>query len=678
MSIRIALAGNPNSGKTTLFNRLTGTRQTTGNWPGVTVEKKTGVIRHSHGELIVIDLPGIYSLSPYSLEETITRNYIVDECPDVVVNIIDATNLERNLYFSLQLKKLGRPMIIALNMMDEILSHGDHLDIARLSALMQAPVIPISAKKSEGIDTLIEAICQIAHCGSVPFHRGGFCRHRHGRHAHVGYRAGCCTCQSACGNMAAQRKFPENVAMPAVSAGADPAAPDQQSEKPDAGCSAANAEHPSVLHTFQPETEAETEAMYHQAASIHDEVLQHSHKPGALSRSDKIDRILTHRIWAIPIFLLIILAVFQITFHEAIGGRLTGLMDRFFSSTVAGWLTAWLQAAAAPEWIESLLVGGILAGVGGILTFLPQIALLFFFLSLLEDTGYMARAAFITDKLFQKIGLSGRSFIPMLMGFGCTVPAVMATRTLESERDRRLTIIITPFMSCGARMPIYAFMAGIFFTSSKGLVTFSMYILGIIIAVASALLLSRTVLRGDDAPFIIELPPYRLPDTKSLFLHVWDKVKDFIVKAGTIIFAMTIVVWFFQSFSFSLQRVTDSATSIFGQIGSFLVPLLRPLGFGSWQAAVALLTGLVAKESVVATLEILFPQGNLQSVFTPLSAYAFMTFTLLYMPCMAAFGAIRRELNSWRWTTLAVVYQTGVAWLVSFLVYQIGHLAGQG
>lgn len=663
MSIRIALAGNPNSGKTTLFNRLTGTRQTTGNWPGVTVEKKTGVIRHSFGELIVIDLPGIYSLSPYSLEETITRNYIVDESPDVVVNIIDATNLERNLYFSLQLKKLGRPMIIALNMMDEILSHGDHLDVARLSDLMQVPVVPISAKKGEGIDALIAAICHLTNFRRMQDSDG---RHRHGRHGRCGYQGGCHACAWQCSpqrdaavDTVSETDMEQDVRLP--------------EEAPEPGVDGI-----TVLHTFEPETEAETEAMYHRAAWIHDQVLRHSHKPGAFSRSDKIDRLLTHRVWAIPIFLLVMLAVFQVTFHEAIGGRLTDLMDRFFSEIIAGQLSAWLQAASAPEWIESLLVGGILAGVGGILTFLPQIALLFFFLSLLEDTGYMARAAFITDKLFQKIGLSGRSFIPMLMGFGCTVPAVMAARTLESERDRRLTIIITPFMSCGARMPIYAFIAGIFFTSNKGLVTFSMYLLGIVIAIASALLLSRTVLRGDDAPFVIELPPYRLPDLKSLLLHVWDKVKDFMIKAGTIIFAMTIVVWFFQSFSFSLQRVSDSATSMFGRIGALLVPLLRPLGFGSWQAAVALLTGLVAKESVVATLQILFPAGNLHTVFSPLTAYAFMTFTLLYMPCMAAFGAIKRELNSWRWTALAVAYQTGTAWFISFIVFQAGRLLGLG
>ncbi|NLO36126.1 MAG: ferrous iron transport protein B [Clostridiaceae bacterium] len=640
MSVRIALAGNPNSGKTTLFNRLTGTRQTTGNWPGVTVEKKTGHVRHTDREMVIIDLPGIYSLSPYSLEETISRNYIVDECPDVVVNIIDATNLERNLYLTLQLKKLGRPLIVALNMMDEILSHGDKLDIDRLAQLLQIPVVPISAKKGEGLDELVDAISEVSSLG---------CRRRRPgrRHRHQG-RSGCCA----------------------------PAG--RRADDATGGATHAVAQEKSVLHTFRPETEAETEAMYRHAAQIHDQVLQHSHQRGALSRSDKIDRFLTHRILAIPIFLLVMLTVFQVTFSEALGGRLTHLLDIFFSETVASGITRWLDAAAAPEWIGSLLIDGILSGVGGILTFLPQITLLFFFLSVLEDTGYMARAAFITDRIFQKLGLSGRSFIPMLMGFGCTVPAVMAARTLESERDRRLTILITPFMSCSARMPIYAFLAGVFFSTHKGLVTFSMYLTGIVIAVLTAFVFSRTVLRGADAPFIIELPPYRLPDTKSLLLHVWDKVRDFIIKAGTIIFVMTVVVWFFQSFDITFRRVTDGSSSMFGWLGSSLAPLFRPLGFGSWQASVALLTGLIAKESVVATFQILLPEGGLQTLFTPLSAYAFMIFTLLYMPCIAAFSAIRREMNSWRWTLTAVAYQTGVAWLFAFLIYQGGRLLGLG
>ena len=631
MSLRIALAGNPNSGKTTLFNRLTGTRQTTGNWPGVTVEKKSGHIRGHKDHLTLIDLPGIYSLSPYSLEEKITRNYIVDEKPDVVVNIIDATNLERNLYFTLQLKKLGRPMVIALNMMDEILSHGDRLDIDKLSTLLDTPVIPISAKKGEGMTELTEALFQIA-----------------GK--------------------------PQSEIKPSSGKKVNPSGKDIDLDKdPDKDLFI----KPEKLeHTFKPETEEETEAMYRQAALIHEQVFQHSHLPGAMSRSDKIDRVMTHRILALPIFLLIIFVVFQLTFHERLGGSLTEWLEVFFDDVLGGAIESWLVAAAAPAWVSSLLVGGVIAGLGGVLSFLPQITLLFLFLTILEDTGYMARAAFIVDKLFEKMGLSGRSFIPMLMGFGCTVPAVMAARTLENERDRRLTIMITPFMSCGARMPIYALIAGMFFSAHKGLITFSMYILGMLVAIGSAFLLSKTVLKGEDSPFIIELPPYRLPDKKSLFLHVWDKVKDFLIRAGTIIFAMAVVVWFLQSFSFQMRLVEDSANSMFGMLGSVIAPLLRPLGFGTWQAAVALLTGLVAKESVVATLGILYTPETMLAAFTPLSAYAFMTFTLLYTPCLAAVGAIKREMNSWKWTFITVAYQTGVAYFFACLVYQGGRLLG--
>ncbi|MDD3866070.1 MAG: ferrous iron transport protein B [Eubacteriales bacterium] len=658
MSIRIALAGNPNSGKTTLFNRLTGARQTTGNWPGVTVEKKVGYIRRHHQELMLIDLPGIYSLSPYSLEEIVTRNYIVEEKPDVVVNIIDATNLERNLYFTLQLKKLGRPMVIALNMMDEILSHGDQLDVDLLAQRLAVPVIPISARKGEGMDELMAAI---RHVTRLPEHPGQG-RHRHGRRARYGRGRG--------ENTAWPEALPHHHSQPV---NAD-SATDRLSSGP--AVSDGPLPDPSIdlQHRFAAETPEETERMYHLAAEIHDQVLHHSHRPGALSRSDRIDRLLTHRFLAIPLFLLVMFLVFQITFHESMGGRLTGLLEQLFDGHLSPLISRWLTAAQAPGWIESLLIDGIISGVGGVLSFLPQIALLFLFLTLLEDTGYMARAAFIMDKIFEKFGLSGRSFIPMMMGFGCTVPAVMATRTLENERDRRLTIMVIPFMSCGARMPIYAFFASMFFATGKGLVTFSMYIMGIAVAILSAFILSRTVLRGQDAPFIIELPPYRLPDRKSLFLHVWDKVRDFIVRAGTLIFAMTIVVWFFQSFDFSFRMVEDSSLSILGKFGGLVAVLLRPLGYGTWQAAVALLTGLIAKETVVATLEILYTPDTLLASFTPLSAYAFMTFTLLYTPCLAAVAAIKREMASWRWTGLTLVYQIGVAYLFSLLVYQGGRL----
>lgn len=662
--ITIALAGNPNSGKTTLFNRLTGTRQTTGNWPGVTVEKKVGTIRYHKDVLTLVDLPGIYSLSPYSLEEIVTRNFILEEKPDVVINIIDATNLERNLYLSLQLKKLGRPMIVALNMMDEIISHGDHLDTEAMSHLLGLPVIPISAKKNEGMEQLLNAVRTAA---------------AYNDESNAQAIDSSNSTESDKGLKTAHHSH-ENAIHPVHPQ-------DPVHEHPHHHEGGRTHSHPHVIghhislteRTYQPETDEETAELYRQAAEIQKRVLIHSHPPDAMTRSDRIDRILTNRWLAIPIFLLVMFLVFQVTFSENLGGRLTEWLDVFFQQIIGGAVRRGLVLSGAPVWIESLLVGGVIAGVGGVLTFLPQISLLFIFLTLLEDTGYMARAAFIIDRLFQGLGLSGRSFIPMLMGFGCTVPAVMAARTLDNERERRLTILITPFMSCGAKMPIYAFFASIFFSRHKGLVTFSMYLLGVTVAVLSALIISRIGRKKhQNTSFLIELPPYRLPDRKSLFLHVWDKIRDFLIRAGTLIFAMTIVVWFFQSFSFAFKPVTDNAQSIFGVLGGWIAPLLAPLGFGNWQSAVALLTGLIAKETVVASIGILFTGEQISQLFHPLSAYAFMTFTLLYTPCVAALGAIRREMNSWKWTLAAIGWQTGAAWLASFLIFQIGRLVLQG
>jgi ferrous iron transport protein B len=733
VNIHLALAGNPNSGKTTLFNRLTGTRQTTGNWPGVTVEKKVGVIRRGPNLFTLVDLPGIYSLSPYSIEEIVTRNYILEDLPDVIVNIVDASNLERNLYLTLQLKKLGRPMIVALNMMDEIEQRGDLLHLERLEALLGMPVVPVSAKLNRGILELIDAVRTLA------ISLG----HRDGDHHHIlserpfgnetvpldqighgqtgrGHERGPTGRER--GLTGRERGPVSQPPHPAIHPAASPIHPKGKGKPhqpfnqpsgpghrqhpphgpghglgsghgPGAGLGqgaglgrALQAEHdhtreqPETLARlpldFKPETDEETQALYQEAARITRQVLEHRRHPSDLTRSDRIDQVLTHRIWALPIFLAILFLVFQLTFHENLGGRLTGWLDVFFSESLSGWVRAGLELAGASPWIISLVVEGIIAGVGGVLTFLPQIALLFMFLSVLEDTGYMARAAFMVDKLFLKFGLSGRSFIPMLMGFGCTVPAIMAARSLENQRDRRLTIMITPFMSCGARMPIYAFFAAIFFPTHKGLVTFSMYVLGVIVAILSAVVLSKTVLRGSEAPFIIELPPYRLPDTKSLFLHIWDKVQDFIIRAGTLIFAMSVVIWIFRTFTLTFSVATDSSQSIFGLLGSLIAPLLSPLGFGNWQSSVALLTGLIAKEAVVASLGILFTPEQIALTFTPLAAYAFMTFTLLYTPCVAALGALAREMQSWRWTLAAILYQIGVAYLISLLVYQGGRLVG--
>ncbi|MBP7402498.1 MAG: ferrous iron transport protein B [Clostridia bacterium] len=674
---RIALAGNPNSGKTTLFNQLTGTRQTTGNWPGVTVEKKEGVVRHSHGRLYIVDLPGIYSLSPYSMEEVISRNFIQDEKPDIVVNIVDATHLERNLYLTLQLKKLGRPMVLALNMMDEVVGMGDRIDIRALSERLGIPVVPVSAKHGSGLDDLVGVVWEMAFRDDPEVYP--LLRQRHGAHGAHGPYGG--------------RRHRGRRGHPHDRPGFLGHLHHHIDHRGDPGATAGRAEdhefhdyhayfdhlrhvdHSEIMQAdFRPETEEETAQMYQQAVAIHDAVYRRADGKDALSFSDKIDRVLTHRILALPIFLLIMFLVFQLSFSPLVGGRLTDALEVLFNHVLGGWVTSLLDAAGAAPWIGSLLVGGVISGVGGVLTFVPQITLLFLSLTILEDSGYMARAAFITDRLFQKLGLTGRSFIPMLLGFGCTVPAVMAARSLGSEKERRLTIMITPFMSCGARMPIYAFFAATFFTKHQGLVSFSMYLIGIAVAILSATLLSRTVFRGADAPFIIELPPYRLPDGRSLFLHIWDRVRDFIVRAGTIIFAMTVVVWFLQSFDFSLRMVADNSESIIAGIGRGLAHLLVPLGFGSWQTAVAILTGLVAKESVVSTLEVLYSGGEFAAAFTPLTAYAFMVFTLLYMPCLAAFGAIRREMGSWRWALATAGYGTGAAYLVSLLVYQAGRL----
>ena len=553
MNVHFALAGNPNSGKTTLFNLLTGTRQTTGNWPGVTVEKKVGVIRHGPDLYTVVDLPGIYSLSPFSVEEIVTRNYILYDNPDVIVNIVDATNLERNLYLTMQLKRLGRPMIVALNMMDEVTASGDKLDLKHLEELLDIKVVPISAKLGQGISQLMQAVQDLA--ASVD--------HFEGDHHHVlterpfgdslpdgtplkTERARRVICQGDCDSAAlfkGRKRFRgECRNCPQKTRGISGALlrdflhehdhsndiPENLAELPD---------------DFKPETDEEAHEIYRQVTQICSQSMVRCRTPEAQTRSERIDRVLTHKIFALPIFALVMFLIFQITFHEHLGGRLTEALGGFFGETLSDAARFGLVGIGAPLWLESLLVDGVIAGVGGVLTFLPQISILFFFLSVLEDTGYMSRAAFMVDRIFREFGLSGRSFIPMVMGFGCTVPAIMATRTLENERDRRLTIMITPFMSCGARMPIYAFFASIFFATNKGLVTFSMYILGIAVAALSAVLLSKTVLKGEDSSFLIELPPYRMPDARSLGLRVWDKVGDFIIRAGTLIFAMSIVIW---------------------------------------------------------------------------------------------------------------------------------------
>ncbi|MDF2532370.1 MAG: feoB [Clostridia bacterium] len=678
MSYTFALVGNPNCGKTTMFNEITGSTQYVGNWPGVTVEKKEGKARRFKEDIRIIDLPGIYSLSPYSMEEIIARDYIIDQKPNVVINIVDATNIERNLYLTMQLKEMGIPMIVALNMMDVIDARKDSINIEALERLLEVPVVPASASKGKGIKEVIEKALQMATSKAeaekensrifddkIEMRLDETERLVSNIADLKGYNARWVALKLLEGdeNIKEKVKVPEMV-MTELSA---------------------------CQETIEKEYDTDIETVladnrYQHISKVVNKTVKKTLKSGGLTISDKIDRVVTNRILAIPLFMAIMYVIFQITFG-AIGSYTIDTVDVFMNETLAGAVSGWLEAAGASAWLQALVVDGILAGMGSMLVFVPQIMLLFLFLALLEDSGYMARAAFIMDRLLRKLGLSGKSFIPMLLGFGCSVPAVMSARTLENEKDRRLTIILTPFMSCGARLPVYALFAAAFFAKNQGAVIFSIYILGMVVAILSGVLLKKTILKGDASPFVMELPPYRIPTLKGLGIHMLDRGKGFIKKAGTVIFAASVIIWFLQTYNLSLQMVDDPANSIFGAIGMAIAPIFAPLGFGDWKSAVALLTGLVAKEVVVSTIGILHGLGEvgegstqlvtlLQTAYTPLKAYAFMAFTLLYVPCIAAVAAIKREMNSWKWTLITIGYQLLTAWTVAFLIYQVGKLFG--
>ena len=628
----VALVGNPNCGKTTLFNRLTGSRQHVGNWSGVTIEKKTGecTVPETGEKIFITDLPGIYSLIPYSAEEKIAGDFIFDEKPDLVIDIVDATNLERNLFLTLQMIRRNVPVIIALNMMDEVEKNGDRIDIQKLSQMLGVPIVPISAVTGGGF----------------------FSRFR--KRSASGTDADASSGTSS-GGLSGDGGIGRLLSTVARSAG-----------------SSAGSEGRYAYRLSSDDNET-SEMLYTEISAIMDDCYHAGINKG-LERSYKIDRILTHKYLGIPIFIGLMLLIFQASF----GSFSTFLSDSIDSllGTLASFVKTWFESAGTPEWMRSLVIDGIFGGVGSVLSFLPQIAILFLFLTLMEDSGYMARVAFIMDRLFRKIGLSGKSFISMIIGFGCSVPAVMASRTIADENDRKATILVTPFMSCSARLPIYAFFVAYFFTESGGLVMSSLYILGILVAVFSALLLKKTIFRGGESLYILELPPYRMPVPGYVLLHVWDKVKAFVIRAGTILFTLSVIIWFLQSFDLSLTLVEDSADSIFGTIGHIAEPLFAPIGCGDWRAAVAFLTGMVAKESVVSALEILFTPAEIAAFFTPLTAYSFMVFSLLYMPCIAALATIRRELRSIKWTLFAIVYQTVIAYAVAFLIYQGGKLLG--
>ena len=662
-----ALIGNQNCGKTTLFNQLTGSNQHVGNFPGVTVERKEGVIK-KHPDMIVVDLPGIYSLSPYTSEEVVTRDFLLKDKPDGIINIVDATNIERNLYLSLQLMELNIPMVLALNMMDEVRANNGSIDIRQLSEELGVPCVPISASKNEGIHELIHKARDIAK-EKIPPRRQDFCRGPVHKAIHA--------LAHLIEDHAEAIGVPPRFAATKLVEGDEPtinALKINENEKDIIG---------HVVKEMETELGIDREAAladmrYEFIEGVCKKAVHKAEQTREQARSIKLDRILTHKIWSIPIFLGIMFTIFWLTFG-VIGSTLSDWFAEgisWFTAVVDGWLTA----GGVNATIHSLIIDGIFAGVGSVLSFLPIIVVLFFFLSLLEDSGYMARVAFIMDKLLRKIGLSGRSFVPMLIGFGCSVPAIMATRTLASERDRRMTILLTPFMSCSAKLPIYAVFTMAFFKENQAFVMIGLYVFGILMGILSGLLFKKTLFRGEPVPFVMELPAYRLPSAKNVTLHMWEKAKDFIKKAFTIIFIATLVIWFLQSFDFRFNLVSDSSTSMLAAIGRFLSPIFAPLGFADWRASTALITGLTAKEAVVSTFGVLFgvTQAELPAalgqIFTPLAALSFLAFTLLYTPCVAAINAARQELGSWKATAGLIVYQLVIAWIAAFAVYHIGLL----
>ena len=701
MQYTFALAGNQNSGKTTLFNQLTGSSQHVGNWPGVTVEKKTGAMLHHHhgqqthlglprrfrrahengqavpdkySDVTIVDLPGIYSLSPYSMEEIVSRNFIVQEKPDVVINIVDATNLERNLYLTLQLLQLGRPVVVALNMMDEVRSHGDVIDLAAMEKGLGVPVVAICARKGEGLDELVRRAMDAAENHRLP-PKLDICTGA----AHKALHA----IQHLVEQPAQAHGMTSRYAATKLFEGDAPMMEELDLSE--------DTRHiiEEILTAMEREVCMERAAVmadtrYRFIEKLLSTCYTRAREEGA-TLTDRLDRVLTHPLLAIPVFLLMMLLVFYITFGP-IG---TWLADGFAALVQQGVdaLGAALAGWGVAGWVRSLLVDGALTGVGSVLSFLPTILLLFLLLSILEDSGYMARAAFLMDKPLRRLGLNGRAFIPMMMGFGCTVPAVMSARSMNNQRDRRFTILLTPFMSCGAKVPIYALFTRAFFDGHQVLVMSAFYLTGVAVSIVVGLILKHTAFHGDAAPFIMELPAYRLPAPRNVARQLWDKASDFLKRAFTVIFLATMVVWFLQYFTFTLSPAPDMAHSMLGVIAGAIAPVFAPAGFGTVEASTAVLTGVMAKESVVSTLSVLAgvdPDSAqmvtaLHAVFpTVLQAVSFLTFVLLYMPCVAAYAAMRREMESGRLATVAVAGQTVLAWVAATLVFQVGRLLGLG
>ena len=663
MGMIFALAGNQNCGKTTLFNALTGSNQHVGNFPGVTVDQKSGEVK-GYKDCSVVDLPGIYSLRTYTQEEIVTRDFILNQKPDGIINIVDATNIERNLYLTLQLLTLRVPMVLALNMMDEVRANGGTVDVQKLSEDLGIPVVPITAAKGEGVSELMDRAVETAK-GRVLPKVYDFCTADSPVHRCV--HAVVHLIEDHAERLGLPSRFCATKLIEGDEAMADRLELDQNERELLEHCVVQmeaengmdrNASLADMRYSFIEKVTANAVVKCRESRE---------HK-----RSVQIDKVLTGKYTALPVFFGIMLLIFYLTFN-VIGQGLSDLLAAGIDYMTAG-VDGALTAYGINPVVHSLIIDGIFAGVGSVLSFLPIIVTLFFFLSILEDTGYMARVAFVMDKLLRKIGLSGRSIVPMLIGFGCSVPAIMATRTVSSDRDRKMTILLTPYMSCSAKIPIYGFFTAVFFTKYKALVMISLYVLGMAVGVLAALVMKNTAFRGKPVPFVMELPNYRLPSAKSVGLLLWEKAKDFLQRAFTVIFLATVVIWFLQSFDTRLNVVTDSADSLLALIGQWLAVLFKPLGFGDWRCATALISGFIAKESVVSTLEVLLGGAAITSLFTVRSAVSFLVFTLLYTPCVAAVATIRRELGSGLKTVGVVLLQCAVAWLASYAAFLIGGL----
>ncbi len=659
-----ALVGNQNCGKTTLFNQLTGAKQHVGNFPGVTVDRKSGAIR-GYPNTEVTDLPGIYSMSPFSSEEIVSRNFVLQDKPTAIINIVDATNIERNLYLSMQLLEMGIPMVIALNMMDELVGNRGSIDVNTMEAMLGVPVIPISAAKNEGVDELIRHAVHVAKQQEPPL-KQDFCdKDDHGGAVHRCIHAVIHLIEDHAAHAGLPVRFAATKAIEGDALILQQLQLDRNEQE-------------MLEHIVR---QMETERGLDRSAAIADmrfdfierlcaQTVIRPQESKERIRSEKIDRILTGRYTAIPCFIGIMVLVFYLTFN-VIGGGLQKLLELGIDRLSALTDTALTQLHVNPV-IHSLVIDGIFTGVGSVLSFLPIIVTLFFFLSLMEDSGYIARVAFVMDKLLRRIGLSGKSIVPMLIGFGCTVPAVMATRTLTSERDRKMTILLTPFMSCTAKLPIYSFFVSVFFPGKGGLIMSGLYLLGILVGIGAAFLYKDTLFRGEPIPFVMELPNYRLPSVKNVGQLLWEKAKDFLQRAFSVILIATVVVWFLQSFDLQLNMVSDSADSILARISGILVPLFAPLGLGDWRICTALISGFMAKESVVSTLEVLFG-GTIGSILSPLSAGSLLVFSLLYTPCVAAVASVRRELGG-KWAAGLALWQCLIAWVVAFVFHGIGAL----